>query len=62
MQNVKPDLDARSHRTLGYISCRGEAMVRLIVGSNADVPTKLQRSQAANRHGISEDDQKQIAA
>eukprot|EP00959_Pyramimonas_sp_CCMP1952_P220890 4618493-Pyramimonas_sp.AAC.1 len=62
MQNFKPDLDARTHRTLGYISCRGEALVRLTVGSNADVPTKLQWSQAANRHGISEDVQKQIAA
>eukprot|EP00959_Pyramimonas_sp_CCMP1952_P225652 4718527-Pyramimonas_sp.AAC.1 len=30
MQNAVPDVDIRTHRTLGYISNRGDALVRLL--------------------------------
>eukprot|EP00959_Pyramimonas_sp_CCMP1952_P030503 639503-Pyramimonas_sp.AAC.1 len=62
MQNAVPDSDIRTHRIIGYVNRRGEALARLLVGANADAPTRIQWSSAAIACGFDEAKQREINA
>eukprot|EP00959_Pyramimonas_sp_CCMP1952_P131207 2743122-Pyramimonas_sp.AAC.1 len=62
MRNAVPDVDIRTHRTLGYISNHGEALARLHVGAHAGAPARAQRPSAAIACGFDEAKQRQVNA